>query len=107
MAIDGDRAIARQRTDLDSRDVVDPDRDAVAGVDHDRANVVDGADATLDSDQGAVLALVDTAGAVVAAVGLHRAAKQFRRNAPRRQRIVERYDLEGPNIAAERVYVGH
>ena len=107
MAIDRDRAIARQRADLNPRDVADPDRDALAGVDHDRANVVDGTDAALDPDQGAVFALVDAAGAVVAAVGLHRSAKQFRRNAARRQRIVEWYDLEGPNIAAERVDVGH
>jgi hypothetical protein len=96
MAIDRDGAIARQRADLDSRHLVDPDRDALAGVDHDRANVVDGADAALDPDQGAVFALVDAAGAVVTAVGLHGTAKQFKRDAARRARICTDGSTEEP-----------
>ena len=75
VAVDRDGAVARQRADLDARDVVDPDRDAVVGVDDDRADVVDGANAALDAHQRAVLALVDAAGAVVAAVGLQSRAE--------------------------------
>ena len=64
------------------------------------------ANAALDADKGAVFALVDAAGAVVAAVRLDRAPKQVIRNAACRKRIAERDDLEGPDMAAKRVDVG-
>jgi hypothetical protein len=105
-AVGGDGAVAGQRADLDARHVADADRDAVAGVDNDGPDVVDSADAALDPHQRAILALVDAARAVIAAVGLDGAAKQIVGNAARGQRIVARHDLEGAHVAAEGVDVG-
>ena len=63
--------------------------------------------AAFDPHQRAVFALLDAAGAVVAAVHLDRAAKQLMGNAACRKCIAERHDLEGPHVAAERVDVGN
>ncbi len=104
-AVRRDCAIAGQRPDFDARDVVDQDRHALAGVDHDGLDVFHRADAPLDPDQGAVLALVHPSGTVVPAVGFDGPAKHVVGNAARGKRIVARHDLEGADVTAERIDV--
>ena len=106
-AVDRDGAVACELADANAGDVADPDRRPIARLDDDRADVVDGADAALDADKRAVLALVDAAGPVVAAVRRDRAPEGLGRDAAGGEGGADRHDLEGADIAAERIDVGH
>jgi len=106
-AVGSDGAVACERADANAGDVAHSGRRPVVSVDDDRADVVDGANAALDAYERAVLALVDAAGALVAAVRRDRAPERFGRDAAGCEGCVDGHDFEGADIAAERIDIGH
>ena len=106
-AVGRDGAVAGERAYVNAGNVADPDRRAIARLDDDGANVVDGADAALDADKRAVLALIDASGSIVTAVRRDGAPERLGRDAAGGESIADRHDLKGADIAAERVDIRH